>query len=287
MTVIRAEKLGLCTGVRRALRMAEEALAENPGLPLYSLGPLIHKSRVGEELGARGLTPVDDLSAVKEGIVIIRAHGVGPRERVACRQPGVRCIDATCPKVLRIQEMVRRYDDEGYLVVIAGDPAHGEVKGIRGFARRSVVVESVAEAEKVPLGGPVVVVSQTTLPRSRYAGICRALKSRDPGVLVQDTSCVATETRQESIARLAARVDALLVIGGKESANTRWLFQSAVATGRPAWHIEGASELPPGIGGFARVGISAGASTPDRIIDEVEGALRALPAPPAATPPRI
>ena len=274
MIVVRADSLGLCTGVRRALRMAERALAENPGAPLYSLGPLIHNSRVVEELRARGLTPVDDISQVTAGIVIIRAHGIGPEQRRACGKPDVRCIDATCPKVLRIQEMVRHYDEEGYLVIIAGDPQHGEVRGIRGFARRSFVVASRAEAETVALGGPAVVVSQTTLPRAQYAGICEVLKGRDPGVLIQDTSCVATETRQESLLRLVARVDAIVVIGGRESANTRWLHQAALATGRPAWHVEGAADLPPEIRRFDRVGISAGASTPDRIIDEVEKALR-------------
>jgi 4-hydroxy-3-methylbut-2-enyl diphosphate reductase len=258
--------------------MAEKTLAENPRVALYSLGPLVHNARVVGDLRARGLTPVDDISQVSDGIVIVRAHGIGPEQRKECERPGVRCIDATCPKVLRIQQMVRQYDEEGYLVIIAGEPQHDEVKGIRGFARRSFVVENTADARMVPLGGPAVVVSQTTLPRSQYAEICQALRTREPGVLVQDTSCVATETRQESLVRLASRVEAILVIGGRDSANTRWLHQAALATGRPAWHVEGVSDLPAEIGGFERVGLTAGASTPDWIIDEVEAELRGIQA---------
>jgi (E)-4-hydroxy-3-methyl-but-2-enyl pyrophosphate reductase len=273
MIVVRADTLGLCSGVRRALRLVEEALAENPGAPLYTLGPLIHNSRVVRELEGRGVRVVEDLSEVQAGIVVIRTHGIGPEQMRECGRPGVRCIDATCPKVRRIHETVAAFDAKGYSVIVVGDPAHGEVRGIRGHARRTEVVASSAEAEAVPVCALTLVVSQTTFPRDAYTVICETLKKRKPDIVVVNTSCAATETRRESLLRLARNVDALLVIGGMQSANTRWLHEAALATGKPAWRIEGASDLPEGIGSFSRVGISAGASTPDAIIDEVETAL--------------
>lgn len=273
MIVRRAETLGMCKGVRRALRLVEETLARNPGTPAYSLGPLVHNPAVVEDLKARGLTPVDDLSTVREGIVIIRTHGIGPGQRRQCERPGIHCIDATCRHVLHVHKLVRDHDAAGRQVVIAGDPLHAEVRGIAEHAKNAVVVATEAEAEQVPLSPGALVVSQTTMTRSEFERITAVLRRREPSLHVEDTTCAATERRLESLQRLAVQVDALLVIGGRQSANTRRLFEAATATGRPSWHIEGAGDIPSSIRSFARVGITAGASTPDRVIDEVEEAL--------------
>lgn len=276
MVVVRADTMGVCMGVKRALDIVEDILAANPGTPVSTLGPLIHNRRVVDEFRARGVVPVEDLAEVREGIVVIRAHGIGPGQLALCRQKGLRCVDATCPHVKRIHEKVREYDAQGFHAIIVGDAVHGEVKGIRGYARSSSVIATVEEAETVALPSPSIVVSQTTFARTAYARIAAVLRRRDPGILVFETTCAATETRQQSVVRLAEGVEALLVIGGRESANTRWLFEAARATGRPSWQIEGAGDIPSEIRGFTRVGISAGASTPDSAVDEVETALLAL-----------
>jgi (E)-4-hydroxy-3-methyl-but-2-enyl pyrophosphate reductase len=273
MTVIRAATLGTCRGVQRALAIVERTLAEHPGEPVYTLGPLIHNPRVVEEYRRRGVVPVDSLSEVAQGIVIIRAHGIGPEERRECRREGVMCVDATCPDVLRVQDLVRDHAARGDGVVIVGDPSHVEVKGIRGYAPGSVVVSTEDEANAVAITGPCIAVGQTTFPRDRFRRIAEILRRKIPGLRVHETCCPATERRQQSLVDLARKVEAIVVVGGKESANTRWLHQVAVATGRPAWHVEGAADLPPDIGRFRIVGISAGASTPESLIAEVEAAL--------------
>lgn len=268
--------MGVCMGVKRALGIVEEVLAANPGTPVFTLGPLIHNRRVVDEFRARGVVPVETLAEVGAGIVIVRAHGIGPDQLALCRQKGLRCVDATCPHVRRIHEKVSEYDAQGFHAIIVGEAAHGEVRGIRGYARQSSVIATVDEAETVALPSPSFVVSQTTFAREAFARIAAVLRRRDPGILVFETTCAATETRQQSVVRLAASVEALLVIGGGESANTRWLFEAARATGRPSWRIEGVEDIPEGVRGFARVGISAGASTPDTAVDEVERALLSM-----------
>jgi len=252
----------------------DDALAAVPGAPMYSLGPLIHNPRVVEEYRQRGVTCVQDVPAVESGTVIIPAHGAGPAERAACRERGLAIVDATCPRVARIQELAAGHDARGYGVIVVGDAGHGEVKGIRAHAAVSLAVSRVEEAEAADLSGrPWLVVSQTTFRRAEFALICRALESRSADLLVRDTGCSATEERQKSLLRLAPEVEALLVIGGRQSANTRWLYETARETGRPSWLIEGAHELPEGLSAYGVIGISAGASTPDVIVDEVEAAL--------------
>ncbi len=275
MIVKRADTLGVCMGVRRALAIVERALAENPGVPIYTLGPLIHNTRVVEEFRRRGVVPIEDVSGVRRGIVVIRAHGIGPRQREECERAGLRLIDATCPHVLKVHEIVRQHAARGFNAIIVGDADHGEVKGIRGYAGGSSVIASIAEARTVELPPRCIVVGQTTFKKAEYERICHILKLRKPDIVVFDTSCAATETRQESLLALAKEVDAILVVGGRHSANTCWLLQTALLTGRPSWHIEGAAEIPAEVSSYPIVGISAGASTPDAVIQEVEEALRA------------
>lgn len=268
--------MGVCMGVRRALAIVEQVLAENPGTPVATLGPLIHNRRVVEDFRARGVTPVEDPGEVDRGILIIRAHGVGPDMRARCDRGGLRCVDATCPHVLRIHRTVEEHDAQGMHTIIVGDAGHGEVKGIRGYAQRATVIATEGEARSIPIPPQCIVVSQTTFSRAAYGRICGILRGREPSLVVFETTCSATEERQESVRRLAADVEAILVIGGSESANTRWLFEAARATGRPAWQIEGPADIPDEVSMYARVGISAGASTPDAVVEEVQKALQAM-----------
>jgi 4-hydroxy-3-methylbut-2-en-1-yl diphosphate reductase len=280
MIVMRAETLGLCAGVRRALRLAEEALAANPGASFFSLGPLVHNRRLVEKLRARGITPVGELPALREGFLIVRTHGIGPAERRECERPGVSIIDATCPRVRRIHDEVLACSSRGFLVVVAGDHGHAEVKGIAAHAPRAAVVAGPNEAESLALDGPVLLVSQTTFDRGTFEEIRAALLRRIPAAQVLDTLCPETAEREDAVRGLAPKVDAFLVIGGRESANTRRLLAAAAASGLPSWQVEGAADIPAGIHSYARVGITAGASTPDFLVEEVEEALR-HPAPAA------
>ena len=260
----------------RALELVERTLEENPGVPIYTLGPLIHNTRVVEEFRARGVVPVKDMEGLDRGIVVIRSHGVGPEEKRRVKESGLAVVDATCPHVRRAQRTVRDYAARGYDAIIVGDAEHGEVQGIRGYAVKSTVIDSVGQAEGMEISERSIVVCQTTFDSARYREICAVLRGRKPDILVFDTGCAATEKRRESVASLAGRVDAIVVIGGRQSANTRWLLQAALKTGKPAWHVEGAGDIPVEVAGYARVGISAGASTPESIIDEVEKALLAM-----------
>jgi (E)-4-hydroxy-3-methyl-but-2-enyl pyrophosphate reductase len=276
MIVRRAEVLGMCSGVRRAIRLAEKTLAENPGVPVWSLGPLVHNPDVVEGLRARGLRPVEDASRVTGGIVVLRAHGVGPSVRAACARPGLSCVDATCPDVLRVHALAREQAARGGRLYVVGDPDHAEVRGIAEHASDVIVVSSVEEARSVPAAAGSLAVAQTTVARPRYEQVCAALRARMPDLRAADTTCAATERRTESLLRLAAEVDAVLVVGGRNSANTARLAEAVRAMGKPCWHIEGAAEIPADIGKYGSVGIGAGASTPDSVIEEVEARLRTL-----------
>jgi 4-hydroxy-3-methylbut-2-enyl diphosphate reductase len=276
MIVKRAETLGVCKGVRRALNIVERALGQKHDGSLHTLGPLIHNPRVVEDFRVRGVSIVDDISRIRGGTVIVSAHGIGPKGREQCRRAGIHMIDATCPDVRRVQRLVAARSTSGAHILIVGDAAHREVQGIRGFAASSSVIATEDEARTVELPAACTVVSQTTFRRTEYEAICGILTRRKPDIEVLDTSCSATETRQKSLIELSRSVDALLIIGGKQSANTKWLFATALQTGKPCWHIEGAEEIPEEVSRYLSVGISAGASTPDFIVDEVERCLLAL-----------
>jgi 4-hydroxy-3-methylbut-2-en-1-yl diphosphate reductase len=277
MVVVRAETLGLCPGVRRALALAEKALGEAGGAPVSSLGPLVHNGRLVEDLRRRGLLPVEEPSAVADGTVVIRSHGVGPAERRALDRPGLRVVDATCPRVRRIHDCVADHAARGFFVVVAGEPGHDEARGIAAHAARAAIVATPAEAEALALEEPLLLVAQTTFDGGAWEGIRAALARRAPGLTVVETLCGEVADRETAVRRLASLVDAIVVVGDRSSANTRRLLETALSTGRPAWRVEGAEDLPAEVGAYARVGITAGASTPDSAIEEVETALRRMP----------
>lgn len=266
-------------GVERALAMAGTLRDDHPDLPIVTIGPLIHNRRVLEEMAARGITSVNAPSEAPSGIAVIRAHGLPPEEQRRYKSAGLEVVDATCPRVLASQRRVAQCFGEGKFIVLVGDPDHGEIKGLAGFARsgredsRLRVVSSPEEAAAIELSGPALVIAQTTIKQEDYDAVVKALKARGADLEVARSICPATQDRQRALKKLAMEVDALLIIGGKSSANTAALYATAMAAGKPAWHIEGPEDLPPEITEFERVGISAGASTPEAIISEVEEAL--------------
>jgi 4-hydroxy-3-methylbut-2-enyl diphosphate reductase len=283
MIVVRAKILGMCMGVRRAEDLARRAAdtAREKHAAVFTYGPLIHNPQAVAELKRAGVSSLntEDFDSglfdtiVRGSIVVIRAHGAPPKvfEHLAALEAQV--IDATCPRVLKIQKKARELVEAGFAVIIAGDRSHGEVMGILGYAPMAHVVQSAQEARALALalqGSRVALIAQTTIKRSEFEAIAKELRSKVSDFLEVDTLCPATSERQKALFGLADRVSALVVVGGKNSANTQRLYMSARESGKPSWHIEIAEELPSGIFSFESVGLTAGASTPDSMVDEVE-----------------
>lgn len=263
-------------GVRRAVDLAVKTAETEAARPIYTLGPLIHNPQAVESLRLRGIETLNEDQVdgrVADKTVILRAHGVSPALRERLEDLGARLVDATCPRVLANQRRAKAFSEGGYSVVLVGDRNHGEIMAVTGCAPGCSVVGSAGEARALSLTEPVGVLAQTTVSEEEYEAVCEVLRSRYSRVEIVDTICPATRERQESLARLARKTDAVIVVGGRGSANTTRLFRAACALGKPAWHIETAEEIPAEAFGYASVGLTAGASTPDAIIAAVEAAL--------------
>ena len=274
-TVVKADEMGFCLGVRRAVGTLEDAVASSEGA-VYTLGPIIHNPQVIRQFADRGVKVAESPEEIPEGsTVVIRAHGIPLSLREQMEKRNLKILDGTCPRVIASQKTVKKYDKKGYNVIIVGDANHGEIKGLAGYASHPYVISSPAEAEALTLTGQTMVICQTTIKQDEFDQVCTILKKKTPNLKIFNSICSATSDRQEALKALCGRVDACLIIGGKNSANTQRLYMTALETGIPAWHIEGVGELPVEIGEYETVGISAGASTPDAVIREVEAALLA------------
>ncbi len=304
MKIIRAKVLGFCFGVRRAVDLAEQALQTQNNIVIprldrgisaskeivgssptmtYSLGPLIHNEAALADLESRGLCTVEEsqINTIPDGsTVIIRAHGVAPGVTAALEEKGCRIIDATCPRVKASQKMVERYTSGNDYVIITSDKNHGEMIGIAGFAGPNFIQiqnEEEARALDIPDSDKinVILMSQTTYSIKEFQIIQEILKAKFRNITVMNTICPATSERQEALQELCSQVEGVLVIGGKTSANTRRLYQTAAENCKLAAHIQSAADIPPEFFQLQTIGITAGASTPDNIIDSVEKELRA------------
>jgi 4-hydroxy-3-methylbut-2-en-1-yl diphosphate reductase len=277
--VKRAAVLGQCMGVRRAasLALATAASEAASGRRAYTLGPLIHNPQAVAELEAAGVTAVSEAELdgrLRDAAVVIRAHGVPPALKARLEGLGARIVDATCPRVLASQRKAADYASRGWKIVIAGDVGHGEVAGIAGHAPGASIVGSPEEAELVDSGGrPVALIAQTTIRKEEYAAIREVLARRFPTLEVVESICPCTQDRLDAVADLAHEVEAVVIVGGRNSANTARLLAAAREIAGAAWLVETADELPDEAFGFARIGLSAGASTPERLVDEVEARL--------------
>ena len=277
MEIVVADNAGFCFGVERALEMVTRG--EEPiDAPIYTLGPLIHNPQVVERLRRQGVRQVSSLDEVSGGTVVIPSHGVGPAVQRQAREHGLRLLDATCPFVARAQDHARALAAEGYQVVILGDKGHPEVAGLVGAAgEQAVVIEHEDELAAVRVGARVGLVTQTTQATTRLAAVAGALAERSRELRAFNTICAATTQRQESALRLAQQVEVMVVVGGKNSANTNRLRQLCEQTGVRTYHVETAAELDPRwFRNVGRVGVAAGASTPNWLIDEVVQALRGM-----------
>ncbi|MCR5762013.1 MAG: 4-hydroxy-3-methylbut-2-enyl diphosphate reductase [Treponema sp.] len=278
MKVIRASVLGYCMGVRRAVDAAEKSLQENESFhrEIYTLGPLIHNPTVLKNLEDRGLKVLtkENLSdAGDSSIVIIRAHGTTPVIMRRLEQASVHVVDATCPRVHLSQKRAAEWSSKGYAVIIAGDRNHGEVTSIIGFAEensvKTFVVQNADDANKISVPEKAILIAQTTFSPNEFCKIAEILQSKNNKIEVFNSICSATLERQNALKQLAGQVDGILVIGGKNSANTRRLFETAASLCHAAL-IENENQIPSEFYEMGIVGITAGASTPDEVIDKTE-----------------
>lgn len=281
MKVILADVLGYCMGVRRAVEMAADSLKNCGSKKVYSFGPLIHNRIALENLAKKGLSVLknEEISSVGNGsLVIIRAHGVPPEILEKLSDSGCQILNATCPKVMASQKNAEKYAKLGYTVILAGDSNHGEVAGISGYAgKKFVLVQNKDEAEKMsplPDDEKAVLLCQTTFSKEEFSQIVEKLSKKIKNLKVLDTICSATKERQDALKRICPDVDGILVVGGKNSANTKRLLQIAEENCGKAALIETAEEIPEDFFELDSVGITAGASTPNSVIERVVAALK-------------
>ena len=279
MEVVLAESAGFCFGVKRAVETVYEQV--NMGKIIYTFGPIVHNEEVVKDLEEKGVRVIQDkeeLTTISEGTVIIRAHGVSKEIYDWLEARGVECVDATCPFVKRIHKIVSKAGADGQHVVIVGNPEHPEVEGIVGWCQGPVtVLETIEEAENFDLNEKkeVCIVSQTTFNYNKFQDIVEIFRKKGYNDNVVNTICNATEERQTAARELARKADVMIVIGGKHSSNTRKLYEICSGECANTYYIQTLDdlhlELPKST---SLVGITAGASTPNKLIEEVQNYVR-------------
>ena len=272
MEVVRSRHAGYCFGVRRAVSMVLKGAAG--GEKIQTLGPLIHNPQAVEMLKEKGITPVDDVSAIDAGIVAYRSHGVRKEEAEYIEKMGLTIIDATCPFVKRVRMRALSLKRQGYTVVIVGDEEHPEVKSILSYLGNDGIVLRKSFSVKAKKIG---IVSQTTQDWHTFVEVVQGCMEKAEEIRVYNTICESTALRQREALDLAAHVDAVLVVGGRNSSNTTKLFKVVKGANPSTYHIETERDLrPEWFSNVRRVGLTGGASTPDVIIDNVERAVKKL-----------
>jgi len=259
-------------GVRRALKLTLDAVHDPAAVrPIATDGPLIHNRQVLEALAANGVTALQESGGEKAGTVIVRAHGIPPQRQQELSERCRRLVDATCPHVRKVQRIAEEYCAGGWHCIIVGDAGHAEVEGVLSYSRgRGLVVSTPQDVGRLPQMERVVVVAQTTQNEEAYRDIVDRLKERFPECKVFDTICRSTQQRQSEAKELAQQVDAMVVVGGFDSANTRRLAEISAATGTPTFHVETEAQLDlERLLRCRTIGVTAGASTPHWMIRRV------------------
>ncbi len=268
MKVIVAEKCGFCPGVKNAISIAEKILTEESNV--YSLGPIIHNKDVVERLAKAGLKTVDSVEEVESGTVLIRSHGAVPEDIAKLKDKGIKIVDATCVLVKRLQQIASELDTAGYKVVVIGDKNHPEVKAVVGCAGDVVVIANEADLHKLPKSGKLGIVCQTTQSPEHFSRMLNAIEQYGFGESkVINTLCKEAINRQHSAVELCKKVDIMFVLGGLESANTRKLAELCKKYNKQTFHLQNWKEFDKKIlFGKGVAGVTAGASTPEWIIEE-------------------
>lgn len=276
MEIILAESAGYCFGVRRALDKVYEQIDKGGKRRIYTYGPIIHNREVVRELEEKGVFSINSPGEIPEiagQIMIIRSHGAGRHIYELAGEYDIELVDATCPYVKKIHRIVEADDAAGRQIVIAGDKNHPEVAGISGWAKKEACVIAgpdcmdVLESYK---NTPLTLVSQTTFNASKFEYIVEKINEKGYDVRIVNTICSATALRQKEASQIARKADTMIVIGDKQSSNTRKLFEICSSYCKDTYHIQTVEELQvPNLQSLTCVGITAGASTPDHIIQEV------------------
>lgn len=281
MEVIRAKSAGFCFGVKRAVETVYEQVEKEREKQIYTYGPIIHNEEVVKDMEKRGVKVLKseaELDALSEGLVIIRSHGVPKRICEKMKEKGVDYVDATCPFVKRIHNIVEEESRKGSYIVIIGDPEHPEVQGIKGWAGKDVsIIQSVQEAERFTLNAEkkVCVVAQTTFNYNKFKDLVEIISEKGYYISVLNTICNATKERQTEARSIAEVVDAMIVIGDKHSSNTQKLFEICRKACDNTYYIQTLGDLDTNqLRSVETVGITAGASTPNNIIEEVQNNVR-------------
>lgn len=265
-----AKNSGFCFGVKRALKKAYE-VADQEKSEIYTYGPLIHNNQVISKLEDLNVRSVDSIEKAQNSTLIIRSHGIPLNIYDDAEKNDVQVIDATCPFVRRVQEIAKEYHDKGYDIVIIGNPNHPEVIGIKGWCdNKAYIIEEIEQVKDIPFLDKMCVVAQTTITLEKWSSIINELKKKSDDIKEFNTICAATKTRQEASAEIAKKVDVMIVIGGYHSSNTQKLYLICKDYCKNTIHIETVDELRlEKLEGCNNIGITAGASTPDWIINDV------------------
>ena len=281
MEVRLAKTAGFCFGVKRAVETVYEQVEQQSGKPIYTYGPIIHNEEVIKDMKKRGvevLRTEEELEQVKDGVVIIRSHGVPKRIYDKLEEKGLTCVDATCPFVKKIHNIVKKESEEGKQIVIVGNGEHPEVVGIKGWSVIPVtIVQNVEDASRFEADSDaeICVVSQTTFNYKKFEEIVEILSKKRYDISVLNTICNATSERQTEAAGIAKSVDAMIVIGDKHSSNTQKLFEICASACENTYYIQTLDDLDSNqLLSAKTVGITAGASTPNNIIEEVQNNVR-------------
>lgn len=276
-----AKSAGFCFGVRRAVEKVYEQAAKSDGMPVYTYGPIIHNEEVVRDLHDKGVRVVEDmdgLAALEEGIVIIRSHGAPQKVYSLMEEKGLSYVDATCPFVLKIHKIVREQSALGRTIVIIGNASHPEVEGIRGWCGDKAVVVGTREeawALDFPKDTRLCVVSQTTFNNNKFKDLVEIIEEKRYDIIVLNTICNATQERQAEARAIAGQAEAMIVIGGKHSSNTQKLFEICRDACANTYYIQTVADLDiRQLKSMGSVGITAGASTPNKIIQEVHEYVR-------------
>lgn len=277
MEIRTAESAGFCFGVERAVNRVYEEIKGND--EVYTYGPIIHNNEVVQDLNENGVTVLDDIKEFQDdmsGTVVIRSHGIGQEVQEALESKGLNVVDATCPYVKKIHRIVNKESRDGRIIIIIGSEKHPEVQGIKGWCQNDVyIIEDKEEAEKLclPENTRICIVSQTTFNYKKFEELVEIISKKRYDILALNTICNATEVRQNESRELAKNSDAMIVIGGEHSSNTQKLYEICKNECENTYYIQTAKDLNLAeLRSFEKVGITAGASTPNKIIKEVQKA---------------
>ena len=277
MEIICANYMGFCPGVKRAWMLVKKA-TQNKKRPIYILGELIHNQQAADKLNEWGIKAINDLKEIKDkkSLVILRAHGEPPKTYQALKRLDLKFIDTTCPNVVKIQKLAKQLSHDCFFVVICGKKDHPEPKATLGHTKKGLIIDSLSDAEKISPKEKIGLLSQTTFSPVLFAQISQILKKKAKEFKPIETFCQITHMAQKEAQKVAEKAGLMVVIGGKHSSNTQKLVEACQKL-VPTYHIETAKELKKSwFKKAGAVGLTAGASTPDWVIDEVKNKIAAI-----------